>query len=250
MVRVSPDGKTVAVAQGKRVVLLHQARPDRPVVLGPRENVCQHLAISPDGRWVATGRKDEAGSGDVRVWDARTGKLVKVFGMGQAMRVGFSPDRRWLAANDRNQYHFWRAGTWEPGPQAPVKYGFGELSFSPDGRLLALERWDGAVRLVHAATGRELAVLEDPEQGRSSQATLSPDGTQLLLTNKVSTVLRLWDLRELREGLKRLDLDWDAPPYPPEDRPRTFAARLRPLEVEVAGCEPLLDARRERPAQR
>ncbi len=61
----------------------------------------------------------------------------------------------------------------------------------PNGRLLALERWDGAVRLVETATGKELAVLEDPEQGRSSQATFSPDGTLLLLTNKDHAVLRL-----------------------------------------------------------
>jgi WD40 repeat protein len=209
---------------------------DRPVVLKPLEHVRQHLALSPDGKWMATGRADEPGAGDLRVWDAGSGNLVKAFGVPDAMRVGFSPDGRWLVANDKNYYRFWRAGTWEPGPQAPVKYGFGELVFSPDGRLLALERWDGAVRLVEVGSGRELAVLEDPEQGRSSQATFSPDGTQLLLTNKDHAVLRLWDLRKLREGLKPLGLDWAAPAYPAEDRERTLAGLHKPLEVEIEGA--------------
>jgi WD40 repeat protein len=242
-VRISPDGKTIAVAQRKRVTVLREGRTDQPIVLQPLEDVRQHLALSPDGKWVATGRHDEPGSGDVRVWDIEARKVVKTFGIDRAMRVGFSPDGRWLVANDRSHYHFWHTGTWEPGTQRPVKYGFGELTFSPNGRMLALERWDGAVRLVETATGKELAVLEDPEQGRSSQATFSPDGTQLLLTNKDHAVLRLWDLRRLREGLKRLDLDWAAPPYPPEDRVPTVVTRPRLLDVEIAGADRVTDPR-------
>jgi WD40 repeat protein len=244
-VRITPDGKTIAVAQGKRVTVLREGRMDQPVVLQPLENVCQHLAISRDGKWVVTGRRDEQpGFGDVRVWDVAERKVVKTFGMDLAMRVGFSPDGRWLVANDKNRYHFWRTGTWEPGPQMPVKYGFGELTFSPKGELLALERWDGAVRLVETATGKELAVLEDPEQGRSSQATFSPDGTLLLLTNKDHAVLRLWDLRRLREGLKRLGLDWAAPPYPPADSTPTVVARARPLDVHIVGADRVTEPRK------
>jgi hypothetical protein len=100
---------------------------------------------------------------------------------------------------------------------------------------MALERGDGAVRLVETATGRALAALEDPQQGRSSQATFSPDGTKLLLTNKDQTVLRLWDLRKLRAGLQQLGLDWEAPPYPPEDRDNQLTQVRRPLEVDMIG---------------
>jgi WD40 repeat protein len=137
--------------------------------------------------------------------------------------------------NDKTRFYFWRVGTWEEGPQALVTCAspLAQTVFSPDGRLLAVDRGDGAVRLIETASGRELAVLEDPQQGRLSYATFSPDGTQLLVTVGDQTVLRLWDLRRLRAGLQALDLDWDAPAYPPEDRARAVTDLRRPLEVEI-----------------
>jgi WD40 repeat protein len=100
---------------------------------------------------------------------------------------------------------------------------------------MALERGDGAVRLLDVASGRELVVLEDQQQGRSGALTFSPDGTRLLLTNKDHNVLRLWDLRRLRAGLKAIDLDWEAPPYPAEDGALSPAASRTPLEIQVVG---------------
>jgi WD40 repeat protein len=248
-VRLSADGKTLAVARGERVVVLHQDRGGQPILLQPLEDVRQNLAISPDGKWVATGRYGGSG-GDLRLWSAGDGKLIKSFGIREGMRAGFSPDGQWLVGNDRSRYYFWRVGSWQEGPQERVPYAFGELVFSPDSRLLALERGDGAVRLVEVASGRELAVLEDLQQGRSSQATFSPDGTQLLLTNKDHKVLRLWDLRKLREGLKPLGLDWDAPPYPATDTTRKQDALRQPLEIEVVGAEQLPNPQAEPSAPR
>ncbi|MFO0841792.1 MAG: serine/threonine-protein kinase [Gemmataceae bacterium] len=214
MIQLSRDGRTVAVAQGTSAVVL---RGERRVELGPLEDVRSHLALSPDGRWAATGRNDGHG-GDVRVWDAETGELVKAFGMPDGMNVAFSPDGRWLAGSDKAGYRFWHVGTWEEGPQTRVatpRFVDWPAVFSPDGRLLALERGDGAVRLIDAATGRELAALGDPHQGRAGAMSFSPDGRRLLLTIKDHGVLRLWDLARLREGLTPLGVNWAAPPYPP-----------------------------------
>ena len=169
---------------------------------------------------------------------ASDGALVKAFGIREGMCVRFSPDGRWLVGNDKSAYRFWHVGSWEEGPQAPVQtplFVDWPPAFSPDGCLLALERGDGAVRLIEVASGRELAVLEDQQQGRSGAMTFSPDGTQLLLTNKDNQVLRLWDLRRLRAGLKAIDLDWAAPPYPAEDRAVPPPGSCRPLGIEVVG---------------
>jgi hypothetical protein len=60
-----------------------------------------------------------------------------------------------------------------------------------------------------------------------------------LLTNRDHNVLRLWDLRKLRAGLKAIDLDWDAPPYLEEDKPLSPAGPRKPLEIQVVGASPL-----------
>src|SRR5262249_17035896 len=108
--------------------------------------------------------------------------------------------------------------------------GFGE--FSPDGRLLASERGDGALRLLSPSTGQELALLESPDQGRTGRVTFSPDSRLLIATNSDYATIHVWDLHELRKFLKDMDLDWDAPPDPTaeKDRPTRFR---RPVEIAI-----------------
>jgi WD40 repeat protein len=75
---ISRNGRTIAVAQGARVLVLPADQPGRPVVLAPTGVVRQQVSISPDGQWVATGNHDAGPPGGaVLVWEARTGRLVK-----------------------------------------------------------------------------------------------------------------------------------------------------------------------------
>src|SRR5437773_1735233 len=98
--------------------------------------------------------------------------------------------------------------------------------------------YEGCFRLVTIATGRELARLEDPDRhgGRGAwlAATFTPDGTRLVAPSRDG--LRVWDLRAIRRELAALGLDWDAPPYPPDDPAGP------PVRLEVVGAA-LLDPR-------
>src|SRR4029077_10615488 len=87
--------------------------------------------------------------------------------------------------------------------------------FTPDSRLLAWESGEGALRLLSTASGREVARLESPDQGRCGYTTFSPDGKFLITINSDYTAIHVWDLHTLRQQLKELDLDWKADPYPP-----------------------------------
>ena len=87
----------------------------------------------------------------------------------------FSPDGRWLATNLGNELCLWTVGEWREGP----RFEGGGLSFSPDGRLLAIAQRTGSVRLVEVVTGRLVASLDDPQQSRSRQATFTADGSRL-----------------------------------------------------------------------
>ena len=55
-----------------------------------------------------------------------------------------------------------------------------------------------------------------PELTRVFPYCFSPDGTKLAALGMDSQLIYIWDLPVLRTALKKeLDLDWDAPPYPP-----------------------------------
>src|SRR5262249_59155976 len=82
------------------------------------------------------------------------------------LRVAFSPDGRWLAANDGAGCRLWRAGSWEAGPAVGLTRTYGGAQFSSDSRLLAGERGGGVLWLVGPPTGRRLAVLQRPRPGR------------------------------------------------------------------------------------
>jgi hypothetical protein len=96
------------------------------------------------------------------------------------------------------------AGTWEPGPQIGIG---APVDATAD--LVVMDQANGIHRLVELATGRELAQLEPPDPN-PLHAAFTPDGTKLVVAARNG--LRVWDLRRIRTGLAKLDLDWDAPP--------------------------------------
>jgi serine/threonine protein kinase/WD40 repeat protein len=201
----STNGRVVASGQRDGALVWHADEPDKLVRLTPHTGV-RAIAVSGDGRFVATG-----GHGPVvKVWDARTGKVLKSFDT-TSEHVAFSPDQPWLLIGGRPA-RLWNVDTWRAGPTLGEGYA---AAFSPDSRYAALESGEGAVRLVDVNTGHVFARLEDPNQERARAITFSPDGTRLLLTSLESKAIHVWDLRAIRQELSRLELDWDQPAFAP-----------------------------------
>jgi WD40 repeat protein len=110
-------------------------------------------ALSPDGRWLATGRNDDT----VRFWDAATGR-----------------DSRTLR-----------------GKLPGIMSGrVGGVAFSPDGKRLASAGKDGTVRIWDAAGGQELLILKG-HTGAVRGVTFSPDSKRLASAGEDATV-RVW----------------------------------------------------------
>jgi WD40 repeat protein len=107
----SPDGKTLAVGQGGesdgtsgKVTLLGPATGAVRKELTPGHlNGLTDIAFHPDSKTLASCGRDTM----VRIWDARSGKLLKALGKERGGQfkdwicaVAYSPDGRWLAAAD------------------------------------------------------------------------------------------------------------------------------------------------------
>jgi WD40 repeat protein len=125
----------------------------------------QHLAFSPDGRFLAAIAKSDRSA---QVWDADTGaQVLKVQGgSGNTVAGAFSADGRAFALADGGQVRTWDTATWRTGTgiQAPLEWAWAGtygLAYSPDGRMIATAREDG-VRLYEVATRRERARLQPP----------------------------------------------------------------------------------------
>ena len=93
-----------------------QCRSDELAKLGEHESIVQSVAVSPDGRWVASGGWD----GLLKIWElapaAPGGQWVTNLSLGGSpiSSVAFSPDGRWLAAGSwTNGFALFNAPGWD-----------------------------------------------------------------------------------------------------------------------------------------
>lgn len=200
----SPDGRFRAVPQGNRSLLMDRDRPGLTIAFGPQYDV-RHSAVSPDGRWVAgcswfwDGR-----SKSVRIWDVETRRNVAELPLIGSSQASFSPSGRWLATYTINGTQLWETETWLAGRRYKGTY-----NWSDDGKLLAVHDELSVIRWVEPDTGREIFRVSGPEAKWYSAACLTRDYAWLIATVSDQRALYVWNLRLMREQLKKLQMDWE-----------------------------------------
>jgi WD40 repeat protein/serine/threonine protein kinase len=187
-VSLSPDRKlaVTALADGTAHVWDLASAKERCVF--HHRGVLWAASFSPDGRQVLTTSVD------------RTARLWEVFSyreLGPKSYISeavFSPDSRQVITADEwvggDKGGIWDTATGHKIGKLPRRGSVPWLSFSRDGRLMALRANDAFVYVYEVATLKELHALRD---GASGGATaFSPDSR--FLASVSGTQVRLWDL--------------------------------------------------------
>jgi len=177
--------------------------------------VVEAVALSPDGRVIATGHGDQT----LRLWSARTGKPLKVLRghQGHVDAVAFSPDGKFIASGSTDGTgRLWTAdGTFiKPlvGHTGPVT----AVAFNPRSTLVATASTDHTVRIWQIARDQLPLVL----RGHGDTVTrvrFSRDGSRI---ETVST-----------DGTERT---WDPEPEPWMHVVAPLAVTLRPSRIAQA----------------
>jgi WD40 repeat protein len=194
----SPDGEWLAVAEDGKTIVLHEVSVGKNTRrIGTHDGTVLALAFSPDGKSLAAAGQNAT----VVVWDVAGAKrkhLLKLPPGTACRRLSFSPDSKLLAAAGSGENaRVWDTVTGEEryAPRAR------DVAFSPDGKLLVEVNLTGAVCLLDATTGQEVAQLPVGVAQFNVTVAFSQDGKHLATAG--DDALRLFDVAK-REELRRL----------------------------------------------
>ncbi|GAA4245103.1 Hsp70 family protein [Dactylosporangium darangshiense] len=184
------------------------------------------VAVSPDGRTIATGgNSDHSG----RLWTVAGDNTVTLTGHQQWIRaVAFSPDGNTVATGSFDDTaRLWDVHT---GKQKSVLQGHNasvyDVAFAPDGRTIATSSADGTIRLWDPASARTLRTIDAGWVGVSS-VSFSPDGKTLAAVGYGNS----------SGGIKLFDVASGAPARPTIEPETTFeVVRYSPDGRHVAAA--------------
>jgi WD40 repeat protein len=200
---------TIATVRGNGAIRTSE-KPPKLVLQAPPANSVNSVAISPDGSLVATA----ASEGGVRLYDARTGALLRTIAEVGDRGVVFAPDGRTLTAAGFHMDKLVGVFDVQTGKRSLALPGHTEweayaTALSPDGKLLASTGTDKQILVWELATGNLQLRLED-QAFKIAALAFSPDSTTLA-SGGGDKLVHLWDIQT---GKRRRSLaghrDWVA----------------------------------------
>jgi WD40 repeat protein len=173
----APDGKTLVTARGPVLRVWDPATGQELFqdFDGHHAGVAA-VAVSPDGKLVATG------GDDLRIWDAATSKSLRRISIkGGINALAFSPDGKLLASAGKDRIvHLWEVATGKvAGELKGHKLMLCGLAFSRDGTRLASGDVQSTIRIWDVAGGKELHRIDNYSGTEYLSLAFSPDGRRL-----------------------------------------------------------------------
>ncbi len=163
-------------------------------------DLVRSASFSADGKYVVTVSDDNT----ARIWEASSGKEVRLLHMERVRSASFSSDGKYLvSASGDSTARIWEVSS---GKEIHVLKGHRSYvysaSFSADGKYVVTSSVDSTVRIWEVSSGNEVHVLLGHTDGVRS-ASFSVDGKYVVTASDDNTA-RIWDVQTGLE-FKRLE---------------------------------------------
>ncbi|MBS0260807.1 MAG: hypothetical protein JSS02_02525 [Planctomycetes bacterium] len=207
----SPDGKWLAAARHRDVLLL-QAETGRVVqTLAGAANPINALAFSPESLQVAAAEGLPGVVGHVRLWTIGNPEPRELSGHGDSIyAVAFqSGGQRLVTASYDKLLLLWDVAAGKP--LLPLKHHTGAVfaaAFAPDGKSIASASADQTVKLWNAETGQRILTLTEATKAVNAVA-FHPRGQELAAAG-VDKMIRVYEWNGTTAKLKRSAFAHDA----------------------------------------